>query len=158
MEGSLLQNRNKRLEQTCRRLKLQWFKHSSICNLVRILLSRRGRYSFNRNFYFSILSLIWETVPLIILISGWYFYHIFFCKCRDMTTDCHHAILKVAEPISFLFYFRNISFKVKSVDVSPSWVQNRNPGSSLFQQVWGGNDDWIIKEHLAGDDDSWGKA
>ena len=91
MKGSLLPNRNKRLEQTCRRLKLQWFKHSSICNLVRILLSRRGRYSFNRNFYFSILSLIWETVPLILLISGWYFCDTFVYKCRDMTKDIHRA-------------------------------------------------------------------
>ena len=54
---------------------------------------------------------------------------------RKMATM--QSLNKVAEPISFLFYFGKISFKVKPVDVSPSWVQNRNPGSFLFQQVWG---------------------
>ena len=108
MEGSLLPKRIKRLEQTCRRLKLQWFKHSSICNLVRIILPRRGRYSSNRNFYFSILSLIWETVsPYTFdfwMVFLWYF---FFYKCRDMTKDCHHAILKQSGRANFLpFLFR----------------------------------------------------
>ena len=134
MKGSLLPNRNKRLEQTCRRLKLQWFKHSSICNLVRILLSMSTPSietftfqffpSFEKQFplYFWFLDGI-SVILLFTNVAIW----------QKISTVQN----KVAKLISFLFYFGNISFKVKPVDVSPSWVQNRNPGSSLFQQVCG---------------------
>ena len=145
MKGSLLPNRNKRLEQTCRRLKLQWFKHSSICNLVRILLSRRGRYSFNRNFYFSILSLIWETVPLILLISGWYFFDIFFNKCRDMTKDGHHAILKQSGWANFFsFLFRKYFLQSQTSWCLTELSSKQKPRKFSVPTSLGGND-WIIK-------------
>ena len=138
MKGSLLPNRNKRLEQTCRRLKLQWFKHSSICNVVRFYCQGREGTPSIETFTFQFFPSFEKQFPL-------YFWFldgismIFFLTSvaiwRKMATM--QSLNKVAEPISFLFYFGNISFKVKPVDVSPSWVQNRNPGSSLFQQVWG---------------------